>query len=379
MKYSWKLGRWAGIDVFLHWSFLILLGWVTLSYMASGGGIYAAVHGVGFLIAVFSCVVMHEFGHALMARKFGIETRDITMFPIGGVARLERMPEKPRQEMAVALAGPAVNVLIVIVLLASLILYSGLTNILWRLTATSTNILSGTLFSFLTQLIWANIILIVFNLLPAFPMDGGRVFRAFLAIFLPRVRATQIASTVGQMLAIGLGIVGLFSNPMLVLVATFVFFAARHENQFVELQSSMQGAFARDAMVDQFRVLSAHSRLVDVARKVLLTSQEDFPIVDHRRVVGMLSKAEVLRKMADGEGQRTVSELMRNTFPRIESGERLDDCFGRFQTEGWNSAAVFDAERLVGMVTFENLTRWLQLQPVLCGALSHNSTSHSRC
>jgi len=231
MKNSWKLGNLAGIDIFVHWSFAILPAWVGLSYLAAGGGLASAAFGVCFLLAVFGCVLLHELGHALMARRFGIATRDITMLPIGGLARLERMPERPSHELAVALAGPAVNVFIATTIFLSFVVSGGNTG--WLAFSS----LGG---PFLGQLMWANIVLVVFNLLPAFPMDGGRVFRAALAMFMPRSPATRIASSLGQLLAVGLGIVGLFSNWMLLLVAGFVFFAARQENRFVQLQESIR-------------------------------------------------------------------------------------------------------------------------------------------
>ena len=360
MKNSWKLGNLAGIDLFVHWSFLILPIWIGVSYLTAGGGLGTAFIGVLFLLTVFGCVVLHELGHALMARQFGIDTRDITLLPIGGVARLERMPERPVQELAVALAGPAVNAAIAAALFLVVMLYGG-----WGGRVLPFNV-GG---SFLVQLILANVILVAFNLLPAFPMDGGRVLRACLAMFLPRVTATRIASTVGQVLAVGLAIVGLMTNWMLMLVAGFVFVAARNENRFVELQASMQGAIARDAMMDRFHVVPSGARLVDVARDVLMTPQADFPVVENRTVVGMLSKNDVLQMMADGHGERTVSEAMWNKVPSVTPYDRLDDCFGQFQAEGWTSAAVFDAGRLVGLITFENLTRWLHLRPVLAHAM----------
>jgi len=253
MKYSWKLGEVAGIEIFVHWSFAILPVWVAVSYLVAGGGILSAVFGVCFMLAVFGCVFLHELGHAFMAREFGIATRDITMLPVGGLARLERMPERPFQELAVALAGPAVNVVIAATIFLAFVATGGSAG--WL----GFSPVSG---SFLAQLMWANVALVVFNLLPAFPMDGGRVFRATLAIFLPRVTATSIASHVGQVLAIGLGLVGFFSNWMLMLVAGFVFFAARQENNFVRLQEAIRRRMrARDALAARYRVVPADATI----------------------------------------------------------------------------------------------------------------------
>ena len=192
MKWSTKIGTFAGIDVYVHTTFLILIGWVAFVHWQAGNNASAAVEGVAFVLALFACVVLHEFGHALMARRFGIRTRDITLLPIGGVARLERMPEDPRQELWVALAGPAVNVVIAVALFVVL-------QVTGTLAPLSTlNVASG---SFFERLMVVNVFLVGFNMLPAFPMDGGRVLRAALAIRMDYTRATQIAANIGQGMA----------------------------------------------------------------------------------------------------------------------------------------------------------------------------------
>jgi Zn-dependent protease len=225
---KWKLGDIAGIGVYLHWSFWILPAWILISTLSGGGGLFAALSAILFVFAVFGCVVLHEVGHALMARRYRIDTRDITLYPIGGVASLERMPSRPSQELAIALAGPAVNVVIAIALLG-MILLAGIGP-----QASFLNLAGGG--SFLANLMWVNVALVVFNLLPAFPMDGGRVLRAFLAMQLPYVTATTVAARVGQAIAVVLGLVGLFTGGMLLLVALFVFLAAQAELTMARMQ-----------------------------------------------------------------------------------------------------------------------------------------------
>ena len=202
MRWSWKIGRFVGIDVFMHFTFLLLIGWVLLSHWLQGESLAAALEGVGFILALFGCVVLHEYGHALTARRYGIKTRDITLLPIGGVARLERMPDKPTQELWVALAGPAVNMVIAIVLFAWLQLTSNLVPL------AELEVGSG---SFIERLMVINIVLMGFNMIPAFPMDGGRVVRALLAMRMEYTRATQIAASLGQSIAILFGFLGLVS------------------------------------------------------------------------------------------------------------------------------------------------------------------------
>jgi Zn-dependent protease len=226
---KWKLGNIAGIGVYVHWSFWILPAWIFISTVSGGGGWIAALSSVVLIFAVFGCVVLHEVGHALMARQYGIGTRDITLYPIGGVARLERMPTRPSQELAIALAGPAVNVAIAAVLLGIIIL-AGIGQ-----QAFSMNPVGGL---FLVTLMWVNVALVVFNLLPAFPMDGGRVLRAFLAMQLPHATATIIAARVGQAMAVLLALVGLFTSPTLLFVALFVFLAAQAELSMARVQTA---------------------------------------------------------------------------------------------------------------------------------------------
>ncbi|QDS86714.1 Putative zinc metalloprotease Rip3 [Rosistilla ulvae] len=214
--FNWKLGTVAGIPINVHGTFWLLPLFVLLTAMPDG----SLAMRLAILFSVFGCVLLHELGHAMMARLFGVGTRDITLYPIGGVARLDRMPRSPLAEGAIALAGPAVNLVIAALLVPLLLLASG-------------SIAS----TFLMSMIYINIALIVFNMLPVFPMDGGRVFRAFLGAFVPYVRATQIAASVGQVLAIGMGVVGLFTDGMLIFIAIFAYFAARAELAMVQREA----------------------------------------------------------------------------------------------------------------------------------------------
>jgi Zn-dependent protease len=217
---KWKLGNFDGIGVYIHWTFWLLPAWILFATFSSGGGLTAAATSIVFVFAIFGCVVLHEFGHALMARQYRIGTRDITLYPIGGVASLERMPTRPSAELAIALAGPAVNVVIAAGLFLVLLL-GGMTASTWAFNPVGGGLLSN--------LLWVNVVLVIFNLLPAFPMDGGRVLRALLAMQMPHPKATVIAARVGQGLAILMGFAGLLTGSMLMFVALFVFLAAQAE------------------------------------------------------------------------------------------------------------------------------------------------------
>ena len=215
---STRLVRFAGIDVTIHWTFYLLLGWVLLAGLFGGGISAAVLHGL-LLASSFLCVVLHEFGHAFAARAFGIPTHGITLYPIGGVAQLDRIPKNPIQELVIALAGPAVNVVLALAIYPLLAVVSA-----WPITGA--NVLASSL---LERLFFVNIALVLFNLIPAFPMDGGRVFRALAAMFLPYISATRIAVRTGQIVALGLAALGIFYNPMLLFLAGFVAFAAETE------------------------------------------------------------------------------------------------------------------------------------------------------
>jgi len=233
MKWSFKLGTLAGIAVYVHATFFILIAWLVMNGWQAGQSPLEILADIGFVLALFGCVVLHELGHALMARRFGIRTRDVTLLPIGGIARLERMPDNPRQELWVALAGPAVNVVIAGVLGFWLVLFGLL----------SGGVLSSAVGSFTARLMLVNLALVAFNMLPAFPMDGGRVLRALLAQRMRYVDATDLAAKVGRGMAVVFGIAGLFWNPMLVLIALFVWFGAGQEAEMVRRRAAFAEAW----------------------------------------------------------------------------------------------------------------------------------------
>ena len=246
MKWSWKLGEFAGIGVYIHATFLLIIAWIAFTHLRQGDDLPTALLGVLFVLTLFGCVVLHEFGHALTARRFGIRTRDITLYPIGGVARLERMPDQPTQELWVALAGPAVNVVIASVLFAIQYAAGSLVPL------DEQTMVNG---PFLEQLMIVNIFLVVFNMLPAFPMDGGRVLRALLAMRMNYVQATQIAASLGQAMAFFFGFLGLWANPVLVFIAFFVWIGAAQEASMVQMKFALGAIPVAQAMLTNFRAI----------------------------------------------------------------------------------------------------------------------------
>jgi Zn-dependent protease len=275
MKWSWKIGQVDGIDLRIHATFVLLLGFVGASHWTMGKSANAVVSGVGFIIALFACVVLHELGHAITARKFGIRTADITLLPIGGVARLERMPEEPERELWIALAGPAVSVAI-----ASL-LYGWVTLMHEWEPLADLRIASGPFFE---RLMVANIWLVLFNLIPAFPMDGGRVLRALLGSRMTFVKATETAASLGRWLALSFGLIGLFANPMLLLIGLFVWVGATQEADAALVRGALSAIPVRSAMLMEFDTLKSGDTLAEATRLRFRGSQRDFPVVDEGRL-----------------------------------------------------------------------------------------------
>src|SRR5437763_9272144 len=283
MGWSLPIFRIAGIQLRIHVTFLLLIGWLAFGYYSAGGSAVATAR-VFFVLLLFACVVLHEFGHALAAKAFGITTPDVTLLPIGGVARLERMPEKPVQELVIALAGPMVNVVIALGLFAA----GGSQALLNPSTVEGGGLVA--------QLLTINILLVLFNLLPAFPMDGGRVLRALLATRLNYARATQIAAVVGQGFAFVFGFIGLTgSNPLLIFVALFVYIGASQEAALAQMKDVSRRFPVSSAMVREFRTLSENASLHEAVDALLATSQHDFPVVDETgSVAGLLTRHDLI-------------------------------------------------------------------------------------
>jgi Zn-dependent protease len=293
MSWSWRIGRIAGIDIFVHFTFVLLLAWLLITHYAEHRDLGEAITGLTFTLCLFGIVVLHELGHALAARRYGVATRDITLLPIGGVARLDRIPEQPSQELVVALAGPAVNVVLAIALYVGLRLNA-------QLGVFEVSQVAKVGGGLLVQLFWVNVMLAGFNLLPAFPMDGGRVLRALLAMRMDYVRATQLAANIGQAMAVLFAIAGMFGNPFLILIALFVWIGANQESALVQMRTALSGIPVQRAMVTTFATLRPEEPISTAARYVLETFQHDFPVVDAEgRVAGILTRRELVAALAD--------------------------------------------------------------------------------
>jgi Zn-dependent protease/predicted transcriptional regulator len=353
MRWSFGIGSIAGIRIELHVTFLLLIGWIAVQEGLLSGHPERSITSVVLMLMVFGCVLLHELGHAMAARRYGIRTRDIILLPIGGVARLERMPDKPAQEIVVAVAGPLVNVAIAAVLWVVLGGLGGLPPI---------PLFGGGL---LESLLVINLMMVGFNMVPAFPMDGGRVLRALLAMWMPYLKATRIAALTGQGFALLFGVIGFFYNPNLLLVALFVFLAAGEEHALVRTRASLSGLPARAAMLSQFEVLDVNDTLQRAVDLMMAGSQQDFPVLAGDSPVGLLSRADLLVALQRSSPTTAVGTVIARDHQVAEAGEPLEDVLRRMQEHRRSALPVVSGGRLVGMVTLENVSELLLVQKAM--------------
>jgi Zn-dependent protease/CBS domain-containing protein len=357
---SLTLGRVAGIPIRVHWTFAVLLLWVLMSGVLQGKSLASGVASAAFMLAVFLCVVLHELGHALVARGYGVRTRDITLLPIGGVASLERIPEKPVQELAIAVAGPLVNVAI------AGLLFAGLA---WResvLALVAVDQPGFHLRHFLASLAAVNAWLVIFNLIPAFPMDGGRVLRALLAGRLGHLRATQLAARIGQGVAVVMALVGMWKSPMLVLIALFVWIAGTGELQATTSRSALRGLLVGAAMERRFQLLATDDSLETAAQALLAGAQHDFPVTGAGKaddpVLGVLTRADLLAALARGDRSVRVGDVMRGGCPAVEADAPLEEALEAMRGARCPVVPVMDGGRLVGLLTAENVAELVAIR-----------------
>jgi len=353
MGWSLNIGSVAGTAIRIHVTFLLFLGWIfCVSYFS--GGPQAAWSGLLFMVLLFLCVLLHEFGHIFTARKFGVSTPDVILLPIGGVARLERIPEKPGQEFLIAIAGPAVNLAIA----AVLVLVAGAHfNLAQIASIESSNM------SLVQRLAVVNVFLALFNLIPAFPMDGGRVLRALLAARFGYIRATEIAASVGQGVAFLLGFLGLFGNPLLIFIAVFVYLAAAAEAHLVAIRAISQGVPVTAAMMTEFATLTPDEHIDTAVETLLRTSQTEFPVVDAAgRPVGLLARNDLIRALKERGPDSKVADTMTAQLPTLGHRHCLDEAFRLLREKSLPAVGITDAsQRLIGLVTSATIGEMLML------------------
>ena len=357
MSWSISIGRIAGTVVRIHLTFLLFLAWIFAASYTRGGS-EAAWDSVIFLLLLFGCVLLHEFGHIFTARAFGVSTPFVTLLPIGGVAQLERIPEEPRQEFLIAIAGPLVNVAIAILL----IVFGGA-----ELTQNAAAGIDNGTISMVDRLAAVNLFLALFNLIPAFPMDGGRILRAALAARMGYVRATEIAASIGQFVAFALGFLGLLYNPILIFIAIFVYLAASSEAHMVALRAVSRGVPVSHAMMTQFATLAPDAHVDEAVQTLLATSQGEFPVVDAAgKPVGLLARGDIIKAIKTLGPDARVAEAMTPDIPTIGHRSSLEEAFKLLQEKQAVAVGVIDATgRLTGLITSETIAEMVMLNDAL--------------
>ncbi|HRJ40551.1 MAG: site-2 protease family protein [Caldilineaceae bacterium] len=368
MGSSLRLFRIWGIDVKVHWSFLLILVYGAFLYSGQTNRLTGALYGVVVILLLFVCVLLHEFGHALTAKYFKVNVPHITLLPIGGVAQLERMPRQPLQEFLIAIAGPAVNFVLALLLLPLAVLVIGLTwgadSLLSLLTYAQTRMMTPSLDGLLVYLAVTNIALGLFNLLPAFPMDGGRVLRSLLAMAMPYVRATRIAVTVGRLMAVLMALWGLGGNIMLLLIAFFIYVGGRGELEAVESRYVLKDIRAKDALNREARTIYTSESIDKVVDLVMTTYQADFPVFDlGNNFVGVLTRPRLVAVLrTQGREGRIVDVMIpAQDVPPVGPETTLADVWDKMMEAGSRVVAVKEQGRFLGLITLDDISELIQV------------------
>lgn len=352
MKNALYIGSVAGIRIFIHWTFIILIGWIIFNNLGKGLGGTEILWSILFVLTIFACVTLHELGHALAAKRFRIKTRDITLLPIGGVAQMESIPEKPKEELIVALAGPAVN----------LVIFALLFFILPRQAEDLLQFQNIGPANFLYALMFVNMWLALFNLIPAFPMDGGRVFRALLAFRMNRSKATRIAAGLGQFLAMGFVFLGFFYNPFLVFIGLFIFLGAQAEAQQTETQSLLRGFTVRDALLEEVPHMPADATIRNAADRLLQGQNKNFLVKNAGKPEGTIGRDEIIKALGDLGEQASVREAMRKDLMYVSPEMPVEEAWKMMLQQNQNFALVGSDGNIMGALDTDNIAEFVMIR-----------------
>lgn len=353
MKNSLYIAKISGIKIFIHWTFFILIVWIVAMSIRDGNNITQILYTLAFVLTIFACVVLHELGHALTAKKFNYITKDIILLPIGGMARMNALPENPKQEFLVAIAGPLVNVVIAGILLPF---------IPWSQIDPSTmesfSISGG---NFLFSLFAVNLTLAVFNLIPAFPMDGGRIFRAILSIWMSRVKATAIAAGTGQVIAFFFFILGILYNPFLALIGIFIFITAKAENEDVKSKFLLHNYKVEDAMSHHYYKLDKKDTIKDAAKLLIDVEPGDFLVTDNEEIVGTINSDQIISALRENGDSSRISEVMNDKVKFISKDLPLDEVMKEFSQNKETIMPVMDNSTLIGTLDMNNILKLIRV------------------
>lgn len=368
MGTSITLFRIFDIDVRVHWSFILILAYGAFAFRGSGGNeLIGILFGILTILLLFVCVTLHEFGHALVAQRYNVRVPHITLLPIGGVASLEKMPDKPVQEFLIAIAGPAVNLIIALILLPLLILMSrsGDNVLAFDMGTILAQMRNTSLFGLLTYLVATNLLLAIFNLLPAFPMDGGRILRSLLAMILPYVQATNIAVIVGRIMAALFFIWGIMtSNVLMMLIAFFVYVGGGTERRAVASRAVLGEIAARDALTPGAVSLYTSEPLSRAVDLIVSSYQTDYPVMDlSSKFVGVLTRPRLIKALKSAGEEARIADVMikAEQVPVCGAGISLADVWEKMAHSGSRVVAVKDKGQFLGLITTEDISEVFQV------------------
>jgi Zn-dependent protease len=360
MKYSLYVGSVAGIKIFLHWTFVILIGWIIVMNLQASLGWMDILWSLTFIFAVFGCVTLHELGHALAAKRYNIKTHNITLLPIGGIARLDYIPEQPKEELFIAIAGPLVNLAIALALYPLVLMYHSIGDL------TSVESIKGA--NFIPVLLSVNLWLALFNLIPAFPMDGGRVFRALLAFKMGNVKATRLAATVGQFLAMVFVFAGFWLNPLLIFIGLFIFLGAQTEATHVEARFILKGHTVKDVLMRDVPTMDNHSSMKEAASRLLNSQNKNFLVLNEGNPFGTITREEIIKAIRNHGGNALVNTASNQHLDYFPLNMPLDQAWTHMQQEKRPMVLVVSDGQLKGAVDEESIEELILIET----AQSHN-------
>ncbi|THU39532.1 site-2 protease family protein [Niastella caeni] len=357
MRGSYKILTVRGISLHIHWTFLLLIGWVLLVNATAGNNIEQISWSVLFLLAVFVCVTLHEFGHALMAARFGIQAKEIVLLPIGGIASIEKFPDTPRQELAISIAGPLVNLVI------AGLLWLFIPNMSLIAREPHMTIMHG--HDFLYNLRIVNIALAVFNLIPAFPMDGGRILRALLGFKLNYIQATTIAATVGKIIAILFIIAGIvFINPFLPIIGVFIIFSAGAEEYYLRLKSLVKGIKLNEVLMYDYNSLQANMTVQEASNILNSNHSKYFILMDGINPVGAINRMEIIKALADMNYTESLKNLVKEKLEYLNGDKEIDTVLENLARNDERIFPVMDNSHFIGVVNLNHIIEYLLLNKI---------------
>lgn len=358
MKGLFKLGTIAGIGIFMHWTFTLLIAFIIFINYRNGQNPIQIAWSVLFILCIFVAVLLHELGHALTAKSYNVKTKDITLLPIGGIARLERMPENPLEELMVAIAGPLVNFILAFLTQVFIAIPQDSRELLALM---SSGINAN---NFFLNFYIVNLTLAVFNLIPAFPMDGGRVLRALLAFIMDRNRATLIAARVGQFIALCFILIGIISNPILILIGLFVIFSAQLESESVEFKNLLKGYTVRDVVMKEYQTIEEDEKIKKVITILLESEHRKFLVTQNNRLVGTLNKDQIIKALSEEGEEEYIYNVMDKSLVYVDINTQLEKVIEQLYEKKGSVLIVNENEQLSGILDADNLSEFVLINSI---------------